>query len=73
MQIEYLRIRNFRVFNDVKVENIPQMAVFLGKNGLRLPHGDVRQLFLHPGLGNPGAGGKPVAPAGLLPGRAEIP
>ncbi len=33
MQIEYLRIRNFRVFNDVKVENIPQMAVFLGKNG----------------------------------------
>ena len=31
MQIEYLRIRNFRVFNDVKVENIPQMAVFHGK------------------------------------------
>ena len=33
MQIEYLRICNFRVFNDVKVEKIPQMAVFLGKNG----------------------------------------
>ncbi len=33
MQIEYLRIKNFRVFQDVKVENIPQMAVFLGKNG----------------------------------------
>ena len=33
MQIEYLRIKNFRVFNDVTVENIPQMAVFLGKNG----------------------------------------
>ena len=33
MQIESLRIRNFRVFHDVKVENIPQMAVFLGKNG----------------------------------------
>lgn len=33
MRIEYLRIRNFRVFNDVRIENIPQMAVFLGKNG----------------------------------------
>lgn len=33
MQIESLRIRNFRVFNDVQVENIPQMAVFLGQNG----------------------------------------
>ena len=33
MQIESLRIRNFRVFNDVQVENIPQMAVFMGQNG----------------------------------------
>lgn len=33
MQIESLRIRNFRVFNDVMVENIPQMAVFVGQNG----------------------------------------
>ena len=33
MQIESLRIYNFRVFNDVRVENIPQMAVFLGPNG----------------------------------------
>ncbi len=33
MQIESLRIRNFRVFNDVTVENIPQMAVFMGQNG----------------------------------------
>lgn len=33
MQIESLRIRNFRVFNDVVVENIPQMAVFMGQNG----------------------------------------
>ena len=33
MQIESLRIRNFRVFNDVYVENIPQMAVFMGQNG----------------------------------------
>ena len=33
VQIESLRIRNFRVFNDVQVENIPQMAVFMGQNG----------------------------------------
>lgn len=33
MQIESLRIHNFRVFNDVNVENIPQMAVFMGQNG----------------------------------------
>ena len=33
MQIESLRIRNFRLFNDVQVENIPQMAVFMGQNG----------------------------------------
>ena len=33
MQIESLRIRNFRVFKDITVENIPQMAVFLGQNG----------------------------------------
>lgn len=34
MQIESFRIRNFRVFNDVFVENIPQMAVFVGQNGV---------------------------------------
>ena len=33
VQIESLRIRNFRVFNDVRIENIPQMAVFMGQNG----------------------------------------
>ena len=33
MQIESLRIRNFRVFNDVQVENLPRMAVFMGQNG----------------------------------------
>ncbi len=33
MQIESLRIRNFRVFKDVVVENIPSMAVFVGQNG----------------------------------------
>ncbi len=33
MQIESLRIQNFRVFHDVLVESIPKMAVFMGKNG----------------------------------------
>ena len=33
MQIESLKIRNFRVFQDVIVEDIPQMAVFMGQNG----------------------------------------
>ncbi len=33
MQIESLHIRNFRVFNDVQVENLPPMAVFMGQNG----------------------------------------
>ena len=34
MQIESLRIQNFRVFKDVFIEDIPQMAVFVGKNGV---------------------------------------
>lgn len=34
MQIESLRISNFRVFRDVVVENLPQMAVFMGQNGV---------------------------------------
>ena len=33
MQIESLKVRNFRVFKDVKVERLPPMAVFLGQNG----------------------------------------
>lgn len=33
MQIESLQIRNYRVFHNVFVEDIPQMAVFLGQNG----------------------------------------
>ena len=33
MQIESLQIQNFRVFQDVKVENLPKMAVFMGQNG----------------------------------------
>ena len=33
MQIESLHIQNFRVFRDVEVKHLPQMAVFLGQNG----------------------------------------
>ncbi len=33
MQIEALKIQNFRVFQNVLVENIPKMAVFMGQNG----------------------------------------
>ena len=34
MQIEYLRNKNFSVFNNFSFENIPQMAVFVGQNGV---------------------------------------
>ncbi len=34
MRIESIKIRNYRVFQDVQVENIPNMAVFLGMNGV---------------------------------------
>lgn len=33
MKIETLRIRNYRVFRDVTINDIPNMAVFLGMNG----------------------------------------
>ncbi len=33
MKIETIKIRNYRVFQDVTVEDIPNMAVFLGMNG----------------------------------------
>lgn len=33
MRIESIRIKNYRVFQDVKIEHIPDMAVFLGANG----------------------------------------
>lgn len=33
MRIERLRIRNFRVFKDVDIEDIPQLALFVGANG----------------------------------------
>ena len=33
VKIEAIKIKNYRVFQDVKVENIPNMAVFLGMNG----------------------------------------
>ncbi len=34
MRIESIRIRNYRVFQDVEVEAIPNMAIFLGMNGV---------------------------------------
>ena len=34
MQIESLRVKNFRVFKNIQVDNIPQMAVFMGQNGV---------------------------------------
>jgi predicted ATPase len=34
MRIETLKVRNFKVFQDVKVKSIPNMAVFLGMNGV---------------------------------------
>ena len=33
MRIEKLKIKNFKVFRDIEVKNIPNMAVFLGMNG----------------------------------------
>lgn len=33
MRIEFIKVKNYRVFQDVTVENIPNMAVFLGMNG----------------------------------------
>ncbi len=33
MRIEQIRIRNYRLFRDVTISNIPQMAVFAGANG----------------------------------------
>ena len=33
MQIQQLRIQNFRVFQDVTIANIPAVAVFVGANG----------------------------------------
>jgi len=33
MQIESISIKNFRVFQDVVIKNIPSMAVFVGANG----------------------------------------
>ena len=34
MRIESIRIKNYRVFQDVEVKEIPNMAVFLGMNGV---------------------------------------
>lgn len=34
MKIESLKITNYKVFKDVQISNLPNMAVFLGKNGV---------------------------------------
>ena len=34
MKIESLEIHNFKVFKDVKIDHIPNFAVFVGKNGV---------------------------------------
>ncbi len=34
MKIESLTIKNFKVFKDIHIDDIPSMAVFLGKNGV---------------------------------------
>ena len=34
MRVQTLSIKNFKVFRDVKIVNIPNMAVFLGMNGV---------------------------------------
>lgn len=33
MKIESLKIHNFKVFKDVEIKDIPNLAIFLGKNG----------------------------------------
>ena len=33
MKIEELRLKNFKVFKDIRITNLPDMAVFLGANG----------------------------------------
>jgi predicted ATPase len=33
MRVQTLKIKNFKVFKDVEITNIPNMAVFLGMNG----------------------------------------
>ncbi|MBT9158168.1 MAG: DNA replication and repair protein RecF [Firmicutes bacterium] len=33
MKIESIRLRNFRLFRDLRITNLPDMAVFLGANG----------------------------------------
>ena len=34
MKIESLKIRNYKVFRDVEIKDISNLAVFLGKNGV---------------------------------------
>jgi len=34
MKIEKIRIKNFKVFQDVEIKNLPNMCIFLGANGV---------------------------------------
>ena len=34
MRIESLTVRNYKVFKSIAIRNIPNMAVFLGQNGV---------------------------------------
>ena len=34
MQIESLEIKNYRLFRDARLENLPRMAIVVGANGL---------------------------------------
>ena len=34
MKIESIRVKNYKVFQNIEVENIPNMAVFLGMTGV---------------------------------------
>ena len=33
MKIEELRLKNFKVFKNIRITNLPDMTVFLGANG----------------------------------------
>ncbi len=33
MRIEFIHVKNYKIFKDIFIANIPNMAVFLGANG----------------------------------------
>ena len=50
MRIESIKVKNYKVFQDVEVKEIPNMAVFLGMNGVgKTTFFDVFE-FLHDAL-----------------------